>query len=461
LYPSGFDEESCISRYESLSYHHSSKLNQASPYLVSKLRSYETRHKRCMELYNTTVLSLKHNTSELFNDCKYIVWISSSGLGNRIITVISTFLYALLTDRVLLIDRGSADIMPKLFCEPFPGSSWFLPLDFPLIPKFSDFNGDSPDSFGSLLNHHSHSDLPFQRNYVYLHLDHDYNDRDKLFFCNQHQKYLQNTLWLVITSNNYFIPSLFFISGFQSELNELFPDKETVFHLLGRYMFHPTNEAWALVSRYYNAYLSKADVTVGIQIRVHWRSGMLDYVLSQILSCSMDEGILPQIDKIERLNNTTRNKTSLVDVMIVSLDKGYLEHIRDVYWENPTTTGEFVSVHQPSSEEYQQFGNSKHDMKAWVEMYLLSLTDKLITSAYSTFGYVAQGLSGRRSWVLYNPENGEVPNPPCQRVISMEPCFHAAPSHDCNERDAISVAPYLMHCEDVKFGLKLVEPDKN
>ncbi|EPS68654.1 hypothetical protein M569_06113, partial [Genlisea aurea] len=458
LFPSGFDEASCISRYESPTLYRSSKLDKVSPYLESKLRSYEDRHKRCVELYNTTVVSLKHdNTSEYFNDCKYIVWIPTGGLGNKMMTISSTFLYALLTDRVLLIDRGRANDMSKLFCEPFPGSSWFLPLDFPLIPKFNDFRNDWKNSFGNLLKKQSDSDLPFQRNYVYLHLDHDYTDHDKLFFCDQHQKYLENTPWLVVRSNNYFIPSLFFITDFQSELSKLFPDRETVFHLLGRYLFHPTNAVWALVSRYYNAYLSRADVRVGIQIRVLHRSGMLDYVLSQILSCSMNEGILPEIAKIERPNSTARNKTSLVDVMIVSLDKGYFEHVRDVYWENPTTTGEFVSVHQPSSEEHQRFGNLEQDMKAWAEIYLLSLTDKLIISAWSTFGYVAQGLSGQRSWVLYNPENETAPNPPCQRVISMEPCFHTAPLHDCKKRDAISVAPYLMHCEDVREGLKLVE----
>ncbi|EPS71784.1 alpha-1,2-fucosyltransferase, partial [Genlisea aurea] len=287
LYPSGFNEESCISRYESLLYH-SWKLDKASPYLISKLRSYEARHKRCVELYNTTVLSL--------SDCKYIVWISSAGLGNKMMTISSTFLYALLTDRVMLVDRGNVNDISELFCEPFPGTSWYLRLDFPLIRKFGYFKEDSPDSFGNLLKQHPNSDLPFRRNYVYLHMNHDFTDNDQLFFCDQHQAYLRNTPWLFIKSNAYFIPSLFSISSFEQELNQLFPDKEIVFHLLGRYLFHPTNEVWALVSRYYDAYLSKADVRVGIHIRITRRQRVVkSQVLDQILSCSINEGIFFQL----------------------------------------------------------------------------------------------------------------------------------------------------------------------
>lgn len=64
-----------------------------------------------------------------------------------------------------------------------------------------------------------------------------------------------------------------------------------------------------------------------------------------------------------------------------------------------------VSVHQPSHEEFQRFGVRSHDSKAWAEIYLLSLTDVLITTSQSTFGYVAQGLGGLRPWVMYKPAN--------------------------------------------------------
>ena len=67
------------------------------------------------------------------SECKYVLWISFSGLGNRILTLASAFLYALLTNRVLVVDPGTD--MVDLFCEPFPDSSWFLPSHFPLNAK--------------------------------------------------------------------------------------------------------------------------------------------------------------------------------------------------------------------------------------------------------------------------------------------------------------------------------------
>ncbi|KAL6493655.1 Galactoside 2-alpha-L-fucosyltransferase [Orobanche gracilis] len=456
LLPTGFDEKSCHSRYESLLYRQGTP-RKASPYLISKLRSYEALHKKCgphTHFYNKTVEHLKSGTYSTTPDCSYLVWISFSGLGNRILTMASAFLYALLTDRVLLVDRG-ADI-PDLFCEPFPEASWLLPLDFPLVNKFESFNQKSNKSYGNLLRSNSSVLQP----YIYLHLVHDYDDRDKLFFCSQDQIYLQKIPWLIVKSDNYFIPSLFLIPSFGQELHNLFPDKETVFHFLGRYLFHPTNSVWGLISRYHKAYLSKTDVKVGIQIRVFDKeTGPFKHVVDQILSCVTKENILPEVDRQETMSFPSGKQKS-VSVLLTSLSPGYFEEVRNLYWENPTSTGETVAVNQPSHEGHQQTEKQNHNRKAWAEMYLLSLTDKLVTSSWSTFGYVAQGLGGIKPWILYKPENQTAPDPPCRRAMSMEPCFHAPPFYDCKMRrgvDTGALVPHVKHCEDMSWGLKLVE----
>jgi xyloglucan fucosyltransferase len=98
-------------------------------------------------------------------------------------------------------------------------------------------------------------------------------------------------------------------------------------------------------------------------------------------------------------------------------------------------------------------------MKAWAEMYLLSLSEVLVTSAWSTFGYVAQGLGGLKPWVLYKIEQGNTRNPSCVRDLSMEPCFHFPPTYDCRTKtkmNAGSLFPYLKYCEDLDWGVKLV-----
>ncbi|KAL6181644.1 hypothetical protein ACLB2K_048295 [Fragaria x ananassa] len=463
LLATGFDEGSCISRYQSASYRKEMP-HKPSSYLLSRLRSYEALHKRCgpnTESYNKAVQQLKSGRRPTSLDCNYVVWISYSGLGNRILTLASAFLYALLTNRVLLVDPGVD--MVDLFCEPFPEASWFLPMDFPLKNQFDSLDQKSPHCYGEMVrkNNLTNSQQSQLSSFVYLHLSHDYNDQDKLFFCNQDQDFLEKIPWLIVRTDNYFVPSLFLIPSFEQELNSLFPRKETVFHFLGRYLFHPTNVVWGLVTRYYQAYLANADERIGIQIRVFdTGTGPFQHVFDQIISCVLKENLLPETnrqDLIVRPSGAPKSKA----VLMTSLSSGYFEKLRDMYWEHPTVTGEVIGIYQPSHEEYQQTEKHTHNRKALAEMYLLSVTDVLITSSWSTFGYVAQSLGGLTPWILYKPENRTAPDPACKRAMSMEPCFHAPPFFDCKARTGVDtgeLVPHVRHCEDMSWGLKLIDP---
>ncbi|XP_018510129.1 probable fucosyltransferase 8 isoform X3 [Brassica rapa] len=249
-----FDEESCLSRYHSSLYRKPSPY-KPSQYLLSKLRSYEMLHKRCgpgTKAYKEATKNLGHdqNLNTSVGECRYIVWIAVYGLGNRILTLSSLFLYALLTERIILLDQRT-DIS-HLFCEPFPE---------------------------------------------------------------------------------------------------------------------------------------------------------------------------------------------------------YSENLRTMYWEGPSSTGDMVQVYQPSQEMYQQTDKKLHDQKALAEIYLLSLTDKLVTSNSSTFGYVAQGLGGLRPWILYKPKNQ---TNPCVKAISMEPCFLRAPIYGCQAK-TVKITRFVRPCEDRLTGLKLVD----
>ncbi|KAK8465822.1 hypothetical protein PHAVU_009G185700 [Phaseolus vulgaris] len=459
LIAGGFDERSCFSRYQSATYGKGLSGNP-SPYLISSLRKYEALHKECgpyTESYNKTVKDLRSGHVSDSPACKYVVWISYSGLGNRILTLASAFLYALLTNRVLLVDPGVD--MVDLFCEPFPHVSWFLPPDFPLNSHFSKYDQKSDQCYGKMLKNKATTESMVP-SFVYLHLAHDYDDQDKLFFCDEDQTFLQKVPWLVVRTDNYFVPSLFLMPSFEQQLSDLFPNKETIFHFLGRYLFHPTNKVWGLVSRYYHAYLANADERIGIQIRVFdTGTGPFQHVLDQILACTLKENILPDVNpKGDIVNSSGKPKSKAV--LMTSLSSGYFEKVRDMYWEHPTATGEVIGIYQPSHEGYQQTEKKMHNQKAWAEMYLLSLTDALVTSSWSTFGYVAQGLGGLKPWILYKPENGTAPDPACQRAMSMEPCFHAPPFYDCKAKrgtDTGALVPHVRHCEDMSWGLKLVD----
>ncbi|XP_073526505.1 LOW QUALITY PROTEIN: uncharacterized protein [Phyllobates terribilis] len=455
----GFNKSSCLSRYQSSSYRKPSPY-KPSPHLLSKLRSYEHLHNRCgpnTKPYTEALNQLKSGSTAAPTDCNYLVWISFSGLGNRILTIASAFLYALLTNRVLLIDPG-ADLT-DLLCEPFPEASWFLPNDFPLKKQFTTFTQKSPQCHGYMLKNNLYSSSETVPSYLYVHLVHDYNDQDKLFFCEQEQLILGKVPWVIMKTDNYFVPSLFLIPSLKDELSKLFPEKVALFHHLGRYLFHPTNQVWGLITRYYDSYLAKADERIGMQIRVFDTGDIaFPHVKDQILKCAIQENLLPEFEPDETIPVSKSDKSKAV--LLTSLKSGYYETLKDLYWEHSAITGEVVSFFQPSHEEFQQSNKKNHNRKALAEMYLLSLSDKLITSAWSTFGYVAQSLGGLKPWILTKAENYTTPEPACVRAVSMEPCFHAPPFWDCKEKrgtDTGAILPHVRHCEDITWGLKLVD----
>lgn len=461
LLADGVDEQSCHSRYQSAAYRRIAG-RQPSPILVSKLRRHEALQRRCgpgTAAYSEAAEQLRSGKSLAGGvesaACKYLVTISYRGLGNRILAAASAFLYAMLTDRVLLIDPKRD--MGELFCEPFPDTTWLLPPDFPLT-SYTNFSVDTAQSYGNMLkNKVIGASLPA---FVYIHLDHDATDEDKMFYCDEDQTVLRDIRWLVMRTDNYIVPGLFLAAGFLEELDMLFPEPDTVFHHLSRYLFHPNNHVWGLVTRYHDAYLAAADRRVGIQARAFEAGRDSPEFLEQITTCTQKESLLPEILAGPSRVQPTQDARKSTAVLVASLSAWYYDKIKSMYWEHAAATGEAVGVHQPSHEEHQQFGAKSHDAKAWAEIYLLSLTDVLVTGGWSTFGYVAQGLGGLTPWVMYKPTNGSVvPDPPCSRDLSVEPCFHAPPSYDCRIKkwaDTGKVVPHVQHCKDVSWGLKLV-----
>lgn len=383
----------------------------------------------------------------------------SDGLGNRMISITSAFLYALLNNKVLLLFL--TEDMNGLFCEPFPGTTWVLPSDFPIknlrwVWKFEK----DPNRYGDMLKKKvlrndmnttsASNSLPA---YLYLHLIHANDDFDKMFYCEDGQLLLQKFPWLLLRSNQYFVPAFFLVPAFEKELSLLFPERTTVFHLLARYLFHPSNSVWGYITRYYEAYLANAKEMLGVQIRL---LGKVDFDMHSgyIIDCALTNNLLPNVElkKDLDLSNTTGVKPKAV--LVTSLSSGYFERLRDMYFEHATRTGETIGVYQPSHEEQQHTEKFNHNMKALAEVYLLSLSDSIITSRFSTFGYVAQGLGGLRPWLLVKPNNKDL----CLQSLTMEPCFHFPASYDCKAKkkaDTGWLVPYIRHCEDFPNGIKL------
>jgi len=98
----GMRRRSCWSRYETWRYYKHFPY-APSPHLLGKLRAYEARHRRCAPgtpLYAKSVEQLRSGRSRSTDEaveCRYIVWLPFDGLGNRMLSMVSGFLYALLT----------------------------------------------------------------------------------------------------------------------------------------------------------------------------------------------------------------------------------------------------------------------------------------------------------------------------------------------------------------------------
>ncbi|XP_062197756.1 galactoside 2-alpha-L-fucosyltransferase-like [Phragmites australis] len=469
----GFSRRSCLSRYQSHQYYKHFPYAPSS-YLLHKLRSYEARHKKCAPgtpLYAKSVEQLRSGRSAEAMECNYLVWLPFDGLGNRMLSMVSGFLYALLTDRVLLValPQDSSD----LFCEPFPDTTWLLPPDFPVANLFG--LGPQPDqSYTSLLDKKKMVNDPANATalsvppYVYLSLG--YQLVDKLFFCGEDQLVLAKVNWLLLYSDLYFVPSLYSIAEFQNELRRLFPAKESVAHLLARYLLHPTNSVWGLVTRYYHSYLDQAKQRIGIQIRMfNFASIPADDMYNQILACSRQEHILPETDGDEaaaatgNLSATNNGGDEAEDgytaILIASLYADYYERMRSAYYEHAARGGARVGVFQPTHEERQATEKLAHNQKALAEIYLLSFSEVLLTSGMSTFGYVSSSLAGLRPTILLPAHGHRVPETPCLQAVSMEPCNLTPAREECRGKavDKEDLARHIKVCEDFQGGVKFFD----
>jgi xyloglucan fucosyltransferase len=462
-----FDAATCLSRYEKSKRWKPSPF-PVSPYLIQKLREYEAKHRRCgpdTANYHEAMAQLMSGRNADHAECKYVVWLPVQGLGNRMLSLVSTLLYALLTGRVLLVHEPPE--MEGLFCEPFPGTSWVLPPEFP--HNGSDFSWYSKDSYFNMLENgviHYDDNASALPPYIYYHLEQIDLKLQNHTFCEEDHRLLDKFNWIVLRSDSYFAVALFLMPRYRAELDRMFPVKGSVFHHLGRYLFHPGNRAWATIERFYDGYLAGADERLGIQVRVMpFIPITFEIMYEQILRCTREHDLLPQVtndtsDPGVRPTNGA-GAAKLKAVLVVSLKPEYYDKLHSVYYANPTVTGEVVTVYQPSHDQEQHTEAREHNERALAEIFLLSFSDKLVTTGFSTFGYVAHSLAGLRPWLLsLLDETTRRADVACVRPGSVEPCLHSPPPLACRaeqDPDPMASLPFLRRCEDLDAGFKLFD----
>ncbi|XP_024520697.1 galactoside 2-alpha-L-fucosyltransferase-like isoform X1 [Selaginella moellendorffii] len=387
---------------------------EPSESLHRKILEYEALHGRCAPGPEQCA-----NCST----CGYLVYVpASQGIGNKMVAIVAAFLYALLTDRTMLIAR--LENLDTLFCEPFPSSSWLLPSSWKHLELAP---WDASKWIGSLAGSPNCSrgvDVSFPE-VVVAYLDYNYRDQDKAFFCQDQQQALNSSArWIVLSSGQYFTPALYNVPAFRSKLEEWFPQQEAIFHLLVRYLLLPSDFVWDKAARYYDAYLNQAELLVGVQLRNHiWFSP--PNLAEDTFDCLVQQGALANTTQERAPRSPVRKNSKKVAVLVVSLNSQYSETLKSKVLGYDLADGSSVSIHQPSVEGVQNTGNLDHDAQAVMEIYLLSMSDVLVTSPPSTFGYSAAGLAGMRPVQFVCDQNKSVV---CSVRETMEPCYHVYPA---------------------------------
>lgn len=401
------------------------------------------------------------------------------GKGNQLMSLVSAFVYSLITKRVLLITPEAN--MQLLFCEPFTGSSWLVPSGFPetYVRERSDHHGvfyervsnisraSQLANASSLLNDNI-DEIPKPAHLV-AYLTNWSQRQDLRFFCPTEQKLLSTIPWLFFWSNQYSVPGLYFLPSFRQELNRLFPDRAVFLHA-ARYLLNPKDTIWGRIIRYYKSYLAAADRKLGIQVRT-WSKEYYPGISMHVLACATQTGLLPNLSsnpalfgdeddvgdnsgrtggaggsgegpylavasKESRSSNmfpSTRVPLPLhlqkVVVLVASLRREYHENLTEFYVKYATRDTDHpysIMVVSPSAEEEQRTGILGHDQKVIADMWLLSFMDDVISTPRSTLGYVAHGLAGITPVVFrdYGLDRNKVPSgESCHLTNLPGPCF--------------------------------------
>ncbi|CAI5960842.1 unnamed protein product [Closterium sp. NIES-64] len=277
----------CWSKAEIPCYAGSHGMAERSETLKRKLRAYHEYRRDCDAKENITSLKSKLRGANA-TQCKYLLWQFSpgDGQGNQYISLVSAFVYALLTNRVflLLTERGPG----KLMCQPFEGAPWFV---------FSDVKGELWDAevlhiklsypyfqerVKALENGTSDTmpvpnvceclclplfvPAPFlPSSLANINLQHNMANTS-IFFCESEQQWLARVPSLLLRSNQYFLPALFYHPSFRRHIRDLFPSGR-IFQTVSQLIMFPNNRLWAAITDNIRRRAAPAAARVGLQLR--------------------------------------------------------------------------------------------------------------------------------------------------------------------------------------------------
>ncbi|BBN08245.1 xyloglucan fucosyltransferase [Marchantia polymorpha subsp. ruderalis] len=416
------------------------------------MEQYEKLHRNCIRgSGNLTSLFFRHQSGDDDdgNGCKFLVAEAGNGLGNRVLWMVSTLLYAVLAGRVILIDPRS--LIPSLMCEPFSGSSWVAPSEFP----FADLRPDlwvSPDEFvagidAAAAKNGSNITLP---SFKAVRGDDSWGPTSR-FYCPMEQHLYSRVKWVTLGGCLYFLPELFAIPTFKLALEATFKNRVPLTHLLRSAML-PRDSVWNKVKDVLDGPFTQADELIGVHVR--YRGGYVQYqnlnahVNHKVHQCLLAGGLLrPGHHPLTFTNSSTL-------IFISSLYPGLHDELVKLY---PRGNEDRVNILQLSSEG-EQYSGLQIDEGALVEILSLSLCDAVLISPMSTYSTLAHAYGGMTPWIInFQDDQG-----PCTRAQALDGCyqgagvFYVCPLDPAVDKQPImKLVPSLKPCQD-SSGVQLV-----
>ncbi|GAQ85034.1 fucosyltransferase [Klebsormidium nitens] len=426
----GLEDPKCSYRVEHSAYQPWSPLGSGSPAFKRLAEAYEGFHTRCTQAAgNLSELTAAGGRAA---PCKFLIvaeLCNCSGLGNQLLALTSALLYAMLTARVLVVQAPGA-LSYELLCQPFPGSEWRLDPNL-VLKNFAD----GPNGIGrATLGNASVAILDFWKN-------------PSLTFCEEATWELEESEFVAVSGNQYWLPSLYSQRRFQPLLQTLFPDNRPARVLLRRFV-NPADSVWELVKTAHAEKMSKPGARTAIQSRFGniFGSGAYGPVhLQSLLSCGYTTGMLPRVSLEDRATNSTKDANERPDygrVMVASLlSETIVKDLQEAY--NASLETRHVDIYTVSHEGSQQTNTRSHDQKALADVWLLGYADTLMITRGSTFGYIARAIGDSRAWLIdHDSATSEMG---CVESATAEPCYHFPPQ-------AVACGPLRLSVEDFNFA---------
>jgi len=316
------------------------------------------------------------------SNAKYLLFIAKDGLGNRLMSLSSALLYAIVSKRVLLVDwtlaEWTGDNEPAQFEDLFepPPFDWSLEVHLYFESYWSRPLGDL---FGKGVVTHSPD-----------------------FVCSDLT--LDSRRFVVLKTTQYLAPL------FLNNLYLRFQNQTMLQHLQQHYfteafhfLCHPTQEVFSKVENFCNCCWPIDSTVIGVQIRRDFAGGDS----ARFVNC-IREHLIPSL--ILAANDTTQ-KNKKVAFFLISDDD---DMIRDV-----------TATLQPDWPvlRYNAISSDRFSVEGvkvgLVENILLGQSDHIVTTSKSTFGYLAHSSRGKSPWVVFpNGDNS------CVFINDTEPCYH-------------------------------------